>query len=374
MTGSVAGNLARNVARSVRTPGWGGRVLRGPVGAWLVAHVLVLLALITVWGMVGLPQTGAAPDARGLFVWDSGWYRSIAEQGYEPGQAVRFFPLLPLLAATVAWVTALPPGAALILVTWAAALGYGVLVSRVARAELADPDAARRATWLAQLAPGAFVLALGYAEATAGLLAAAFFLFVRARNWAAVAAVGIASGLTRPTGLLLVVPALFLLGDRRIPLAWRVAAVTAPVAGTAAYLVWSAMVHGEALRPLSVQTDPSLRGGLVANPLSHLIHGSPVGTPPALALVLLAVTIVLLAVQFQVLPAMYGAWSLALVVVAVTAGGMASLPRYLAAAFPLAIAAAAVLRGRRAFGLALGASTVLFVALAAAGFTTHYVP
>src|SRR2546423_6429611 len=95
-----------------------GRIQAGPAdGAqraalpgWLVAHAVVLLALLaTWWYRHGLPQTGVVPGAPGLFAWDSAWYRTIAQHGYRPlsPESVRIFPLL---AMTAALTQALDPG------------------------------------------------------------------------------------------------------------------------------------------------------------------------------------------------------------------------------------------------------------------------
>src|SRR5262245_37515252 len=101
------------------------------------------------WRTTGLTQTGTAPDARGLFAWDGGWYREIAGSGYRFEESVRFFPLLPWLTAALS-LAGCPHGAALLLITWSAALGYGVLVAHLTTLETGDPRAGRRAAWLAQ--------------------------------------------------------------------------------------------------------------------------------------------------------------------------------------------------------------------------------
>lgn len=358
-------------------PGSAVTALRAAVPPWLVAHTLVLAGLTYVaWWGGGLPVTGTAPDAQGLLAWDGGWYRAIADVGYTdlPAESVRFFPLLPMATAAVSWLTGLPTGVALTGICWLAALGFGALVAELTRRELGDRATGRRAAWLVQLAPGASVLVLGYTEAPAGLLAVAFFMLLRAGRWAALIPVGLASGLVRPTGLLLVVPAVVCLWDRRATIGWRLAGALAPLAGVGLYLAWSAVTFGSALLPFSTQTGQSLRGGVAQNPLPYLLHGSDVGTPRPLALVLLVAAAALLVVTFRRLPLPYGLWAVCLVAAAVTAHAMSSLPRYLAGIFPLAMAAATVLRSRLALVATLTACAVGFTALAVAGFTTHYVP
>lgn len=351
--------------------------MRAALPGWLVAHVVVLLALGAAWWYRdGLETSLASPEAHGLFVWDSAWYRDIAEHGYGhlPAEAVRFFPLLPMASATVAGLTGAPVGAALIAVCWLAALGYGALLFDLARTETGDELVARRAAWFAQLFPGASVLVLGYTEALAGLLAVGYFRLLRAGQWELLIPLGIAGGLTRPTGVLLALAGLAGLGDRRAGLPVRLVGAAAPAVGTGALLAWAGVRYGDPLLPYRVQTAGTLRGGVAANPLPHLFHTSGAGPPWPVNLVLLVAALALLVVCVRRLPAPYALWSAALIAAAVTAGGLHSLARYLAAAFPLVLAASLLSRRRRAFVAALAVCLPLFAYLSFIGFSRHYVP
>lgn len=354
--------------------------VRGWIAAlpgWLLARVIVLLALVAaIWYRHGLPQTGNAPDAHGLFVWDSAWYRAIAEHGYGafPRDAVRFFPLLPMVTAAVAWITPLGVGAALLVVCWVAAFGYAVLLFDLVRAEFGDVGVARRAAWLVQLVPGASVLVLGYTEALAGLLAVAYFRLLRSGRWGWLVPVGVASGLARPTGLLLALPALVSMRDRRASLPVRLAGAASPLLGTGAWLAWAGLRYGDPLLPYRVQTQTSLRGGLITNPLPYLFQPHADGMRlPANVLILIA-GLVLLALCVRWLPAPYWLWTLALVGASVTAGQLHSLARYLAGAFPLVIVAAMLLRRRIAFIAALAVTLPVFAYIAFVSFGRYYIP
>ena len=125
------------------------------------------------------------------------------------------------------------------------------------------------------IAPPAFVLVWAYAEGPFLLLSAAVLLALHRRWWWTAAALGCLATLTRPSGLLLALPAA-VEGWR----AWRasdlraragiVAAVVGPFAGFAAFLLWVEEATGDWLAPLRVQDD--FRDGTVF-PLLRLAEG-----------------------------------------------------------------------------------------------------
>jgi hypothetical protein len=135
----------------------------------------------------------------------------------------------------------------------------------------------------------------------------------------------------------------------------------APLVGTAAYLAWAWTAFGDPLTPYRVQAADDLRGGVVRAPWPFLNEDSDGGYPWRLVLALLAVGAVALVLCAWRLPLSYLAWSVPMVAVAVTAWGLHSLPRYLAAIFPLWMAVAVVCRNRWAWWPLL--------ALSATGFT-----
>jgi hypothetical protein len=350
--------------------------LRAAAAPWLLAHAIVLAAL----GVVavvngGLPNTGTVPAA-GLLAWDGGWYQRISEQGYLAAgeDSIRFFPLLPVIARAAVLVTGVPAAALLVSLSWLAAFAFGALVHALTLAETGDADAARRATWLVQLVPGANVLVLGYTEALAGLLAAGFFLALRHRPGPSLVPLGVLSGLIRPTGVLLAVPALveaMLRGDRRW---WKFAGALAPLVGTAAYLAWCAVQFGDPLLPYRIQAQPGLRGGVATNPLEYLPDSPRAGLPWPITATLIATALGLLWICMRRLPAGYTAWAACLVAAALTAAHFQSLPRYLAAAFPLAMAAAVACGRPAVWRAVLGVSLAGFGALAVMSTLGRYVP
>ena len=321
------------------------RLLRPALGPWLAVHALAATALTLVALAAGgdLERTGSAPGAAGWWSWDAAWYRNIAEQGYDrpDEQDVRFFPLLPLLGRAVAAVLpGVTAGVAMALVASAAALALLALLARLGTELLGTDRDGRRVAWLAALVPGGAVLALPYTEAVAGALAVGFLLALRRDAVAVVALTGALSGAARPTGVLLAVPAAVWLVTERRQVRAALAGVVAPALGLAGYLLWAAVALGDATAPLAAQSEPGLRGGLLVNPVPGLLADEQGGLTWPVTFALMGVAGWLVVVALRRLPLPYGAWAAALAVLGACSAEAQSLPRYLAAAFPLLVALA----------------------------------
>ncbi len=368
------------------------RALRVVAVPYILARVLVLGAL----GVAHLVVTHSHPSPavvfrvhQGLLAWDGGFYESIARFGYQPfgHQALRFFPLFPLTARVLSAVPGVSAGAATVLIANLGALIGTVLLVVLVNRETGDERLARRSAWLLSLAPPAFCFVLGYAEGLLLALSVALFLCIRpaAGNrpaWWWAAAFGYAAALTRPLGVLLAA-AVLVEGLRR----WRaapgrerlgiVAALVAPAAGIATFLGWSAAVYGDFWLPLRVQTSAGHHGGLT-DPVTTLVHDADgvfhhhLGTALHVPWVLLAVVLVVAA--WRTLPAAYGAFATAVVLVAVTGTNLDSFERYALSAFPLVIVVAMALRSRLLERLVLAASSVGLFGYALAAFLNRLVP
>jgi hypothetical protein len=356
--------------------------VRAALPGWVAGRVLVVASWLASSAWISWSRDGVRPAAhlQGLFAWDGVFYRGIAEHGYkgEPTEALRFFPLFPLLGR---WLGAIVPsgeGLALLLLANGCALLAGALVHRLVRAEL-DATVARRAALLVGIAPPAFVLSWAYAESLLLVLAVAAFLALRRERWWWAAAWGFLAGLCRPTGALLGLAALIEAGRdirrRRVgELGPRLAAVIGPVLGSLSYLWWAGQEFGDWQLPLRVQDG--LRHG-VANPIVRIgeafgdaarldVHG--LHLPFVLAMVALAI------VAVRVLPPSFAAFAGAVVLVAVSAGNLNSVERYGLNAFPLLIALAVVARApwaERAAVFVCGAGLFSLCTLAWLG---EYVP
>ena len=367
--------------------------LRVAAGPWLVARLLV-------FGLIVFERArhdrslwyGAIPNhiwpshyLASLYTWDGVWYLNIATNGYGPkhSEEVHFFPLLPMSVKALAVVTSLTPPVAMLVVCWIAALLFGAALHRLVVLETGDIRAAGRAAWLSQLAPGAFVLVMGYTEGLAGLLAVLYFLAIRQDKPVLGFITGLASGIVRPTGVLLalagtVEAARGLRTWREAPLRFlrELLVAGAPPLGLVGFLVYSKVHQGSFGAPYTLQLTGGNRGGTVVNPFptafNILTHGG--GNGGMLSIELLIASVPLLWVACRRLPPSYTAWAVPSFILAVTAQGFASLPRYASGVFPLLIAAALLTTTWRRWAWTLGISSVLMIYFAYLGFTSAGVP
>jgi len=328
-----------------------------------------------------------APLAR----WDSVWYLTIADSGYE-GSSVRaaFFPLYPLLIRGVGTVLGGSNGALLVaayLISLTAFIAALALLYRLTELELGR-RLARPTLLLLAVFPAAVFFGAPYSESLFLLLAVGAFYAARTDRWAwAGACAGLASA-TRSAGLLLVVPLGLIWWSSRRPRRAQNAAwlLLAPL-GIALYAAWLGFAEGDSLRFLDVQGAWSrhfavpLAGawdGLVAavDGVRQLASGSrsPVyfdvaaGDPFRIAAtnVLLFATLVFAVVAcvgaFRRLPRAYGVWVAASLVLPltfpVTPQPLMSLPRFVAVLFPIFMWLAVVCEERRVTDLVVAGSAV----------------
>lgn len=355
--------------------------------AWLVARALVAVAYLTARY---LEHHGHLDDAlarvtvkQGLLAWDGAFYADIAQHGYAalPQPALRFFPLTPLLGRAVGWI-GVGPRVGIVIAANVAALLAGVLLVLLVRSEGFALGVARRSAWLLALAPSAFVLVLGYAEAVFLAIAIGIFLAARRRRWLVVVALGVLAGLSRPSGFVVALPIAIeaIRTARAAPVAERLralAATASPFVGTALFLGWVDDRFGDALLPYRVQTRANLKGSFT-NPVSSisdavdgLFHGH-VGT--GLHVPWMIVVVVLVVLAFRRLPASYGAFAAVSIASAITSANLDSFERYALGAFPIVIVVALLLTDRRWAIAAIATSAVVMTAYATLAFAHAYVP
>ena len=375
----------------MKSPRWT-LTLRWAVGLvwlpWLVSRVIVLAALGVARELVTTIHPDASASARvhqGLLGWDAGWYQSISLHGYGGvgHSALRFFPMLPLLAHAVTWLPGIDTGAALLLITNVSAFVAAILLVVLCRREMGDVSLGRRAVWLLCLAPPAFTLVMGYATATLLALSIGAFLALRRRNWLWAALCGFLAGATQPLGVLLAFPALVEIsrGWRTVRLPERgnrLLAMIAPAAGCGAFLAWVGWRYGNAFAPLNIQQQVGHRGPFL-NPLvaasrqaGDLLHGRHLDT--ALHLPWEMLVAVLVIVSLRRLPISYGIFAGAVLLVAISTSNPDSFERYALCAFPIVVAGAMLTAGesvQRAVMVLMGSGLLMYGLLA---FLNVYVP
>jgi hypothetical protein len=357
--------------------------IRAALPGWVLSRALVLVAWVGARWWIDHRRHGVRPvaDAQGLFAWDGVFYRGIAGHGYrgEDREALRFFPLYPVLSRLVHVVSAVPLSTVLLIVANLAALVAAALVHRVMRFETGDRAAARRAATYVALVPPAFVLSWAYAEGLLIALAVATVFALRCERWALAAVLGFVSGLTRPTGVFLALAALIEAGRgarrRRVgDLVPRAVAVAAPVAGAGVYLWWVGREFGDWHIPIHLQdtlrggaANPIVRAGQAASDLVHLdVHG--LHFPFAVAMVVLAV------IACRHLPLSYGVFAVAIVVTSLAATNLNSIERYGLDAFPLVMALAIATPSRLGERITTAVCAVGLVSLAMLAWLGTYVP
>jgi len=346
--------------------------------AWAVSRAVALTTLVAA-GSFKLQRF----TFETLWSYDGGWYIGIARTGYgpEPIDGVQthwpFFPLYPGLAK-VLHVTGLPYDAALVLIANVGLLVALAGVHRLARRHLAERDAAL-AVWLVALSPASVVFSMAYPSSL--FLAATVWAFVwweEGRLPAAGVAAAVAT-LVRPNGAVVVVALVVAVlvahrqaaadrppaGSGAGPTPWRALAWTAGPAAVA-FAGWCALQWRWAGNPLTFWRAKSAWDEVqlwefVADPrrseLPHVLFGLG-------ALALVAAVARRLPVGWTVFAVLYLAPSLLL--------GVVGMGRYATECFPVAIAAAVVLRrsGARARAglLALGAGGMVIWGVAIARF------
>jgi hypothetical protein len=363
------------------------RDLRIALAPWVLARALVLGALwVSRFLADKLPVTARTQGPKaGLFAYDGGWYRDIAERGYSalPHQGLRFFPLYPLLGRWLGAVFLDHTAVALVVIANGGALVFAAMLHRLVLRETGDAGIAARSAWIAALLPAAMCLVLSYAESLLMLAAVGMFLSMRSRRWLPAAAFGVAAGLSRPVGMLLVVPAAIeayrlwrdVGGRERVA---RLVAVASPAVGCAVYLAWVGAVFGDPLLPFSVQSRHDLRGASI-DPITHVIHsvrdvlnGDRFGA--GLHLVWLALFAALIVVIARRLPASYTAYAVVSLLLATTASNISSFDRYAFSTIPFVIAIAMVTRRDVIDRIVVVAASGGLVAYSVLAFYKLYVP
>lgn len=149
-------------------------------------------------GRVGYVLAGSADR------FDSGWYLGIAEHGYTSLRATAFFPAYPFLIRAVALFTGsnVIAGVLISAISFFAAL---VLLHKLTELELGRRTADATVLLMA-FAPLSFFFTAIYTESLFLLLSVGTLLAVRRERWMLAGVLTALAALTRPSGILLMVP------------------------------------------------------------------------------------------------------------------------------------------------------------------------
>ncbi|GIU97499.1 MAG: hypothetical protein KatS3mg013_1302 [Actinomycetota bacterium] len=318
---------------------------------------------------------------------DALWFLRLATHGWSPDDgSAAFFPVFPLLVRAVAWLPGIGPLGAALTVSNLACAGALVVLHGLTRLEFGDARTARRSVRLLALFPTGFFLFAPYSEAPFLMLVLLAFWWARTDRWGRAGLAGALAALTRSVGVLLVLglaaEAVARSRDDGRPLAPRLAAAASVALGTAVWLGWWGLVHGDPGRPLDVQ---ALWGRELWPPTRTLVEAVRLAVDQR-SYWLLDVAIVGLAIVGLALAGLgvglgrvragYLVWSAASLLVPLVVAApfrpLLSAPRFAAVVFPLAWGYAGAIRAGR---LSDAAVTAVFAggwSLAAALFVAWY--
>ena len=346
------------------------------VGAWLVATRTVLWGVGLVSREILQPflpvQEPGAPFTtnQALAVWghwDTRWYLDIARRGYsaepipETGEAnYAFFPLYPLLVRALAVFLGDVYLAGLI-VSNASLLVAGILLYRLTAFE-DDEVTARRAVKYLFLLPTAFVFSGVLSESLFVAVSVGAFYATRRNRWWLAGLLGGCAALSRPQGVLLILPLAWLcFADRDRRQRWLdylppLVLVPAGLAGWVAY-TWS--LTGDPLAFVNVQRAWRK---VPSNPAEVLVQGLLAHAPQLRVGAWFGAVARALAFSFwRLLGFPYFLVCLAAVLPALSSGwtSLYSTPRYVASAWPLAILFAKLGRRGEVDGVAAASLALL---------------
>jgi hypothetical protein len=347
------------------------------VVGWLSVEILPLSR----WVPADLIRHGLSPLVDVLSRWDATNYVRIAAEGYDAARPTdaAFFPLFPMLVravgavagpADIAWLEL-----ASIVVANVALLAALVGLRELARLDLDDATAARSVLYLLVF-PTSFFLSAGYAESLFLCMSVFAVLAARRQHWWLAGGLAALAAITRPFGLLVLIPlALEMWGSRRTPGIWRAvpALALAPLM-LLAYSLYLAVRVGDLFAFLRAEAawDRQLMppwetlATFFDGPLT--VH-SGLNSSVDLAFTLFAVVAAIVAWRW--LRPSYAAFLTALILMLLVSGTLLSTPRFVGSWFPVFLVLA--LAGRHpafdrlyvVFGVGLGA---LFMALFASWY------
>jgi hypothetical protein len=372
-----------------------------PLKAFVCSRLLVLMAgiggVLTVRNQAGMAGASGTVGSLGLIgntsaravfqKFDASYYLAIASHGYlaTAPNHLAFFPLYPALIRALGFPTGSNVIAGLMISAASFALAL-VLLHRLTELELGS-RAADATVLLLAFAPLSFFFTAIYTESLFLLLSVGAVLAARRQRWALAGLLAALATLTRPTGILLVVPLVIMRRRAGGRLDRRLAWPLLPVGALLAYLAilaangfpWLAPFRqGAAWQRVTVGPVAGIASAVVTawHSAVGIVRGRVVFAPTlggpftssaecVLLLLVLAIAAGCLVYCFRRLPLQYGAYAAAVLLMCVSSPAVGqpliSLDRYVLTIFPLWMAAGAWVAKRRLERVAVAVGAILLV-------------
>jgi hypothetical protein len=300
--------------------------------------------------------------------WDTGWYLSIAERGYSKftsgapgsvGQAnYAFFPLYPLLARGLAAALYLPVFVAGLILANACLIWASTILYETVEQEYGAATAGRALAFFFVF-PSNFLCSAFLSESLYLLLVLLCFKSALQERWVRLALFGFLVGLTRPPAVCLAIPLLYEYLQRRTfklrALGWQVVSIASVAVGPLIFLLFVRHLTGDSGAFFRTQ---AAWGRHTGNPLAILVGGllGPDKNQRFSAFCAIAIGVVIVLGAGKVRPSylLFAGSSLLLPL----SSSVGSMPRFSAAIFPVWIALARLVQGRRAVAVACGCLAV----------------
>ncbi len=318
--------------------------------------------------------------------WDSWWYLSIVHNGYsykpDSFTTTAFWPLYPWLIKAASLLTGAATNESwallgIVLSNLLLLVGLGYLAALV-RLDF-DPATAGRTVLYLLVFPTSLFLSAVYPESLFLLLSAAAFYYARRQSWWLTGVLAGLATLSRPLGVLLVVPlgVEYLLQRGVRPRALLRPALLAFGLAPAAFLGWAYYLYLLSGNPFLVHDAHAAWRQHLSNPIStlwaNLQHAPMLRGPqhPLLDLLFVLLLLVLAAAAWRLTRPSYALFASLFLLMVISRGSLVSVIRYALELFPLFLVLA--LAGRNvvfhqlyvAVGLALAS---LFMVMFALGY------
>jgi hypothetical protein len=319
--------------------------------------------------------------------WDTGWYFQIVRDGYSAAtdllttqSNIAFFPLYPLLVKAAAFLV--PPNAR----TPGAILFVGVVLSNLflvgalavlhalITSSLGDRALARRTIRYLLLFPTSVFFSCFFTESMFLFLSVAAFLAAMNRRWLLAGIAGGLLALTRPLGIVILIPLLWIYLEA---VEWRLRRIRRDVAclllipaGFSVFLFVGFFLAGDFLAPIKAQAAWGRALVMPWKTLVYPVFGNAWVTPIHQALAVLSLMLTFLAAK-RFTSKSYALYSLLLLIPPLFSGTLQSSGRFFVVVFPLFVVMAGFGRSR-IVDRGLMALFVLFQALFMAAWSQFY--